>query len=168
MIKYLVGSKLYKLENTQDTDYIIILEEVPTGLYKQPILEDWIWRTLDQLRDRLSFKEYTVETLTNFQFDREMIDARFPIEYHILDYRENLIAMLKYIVDNQAFNFDMSIQSGDHCCTKMIYYIAYNVFILQNNSVHITPEQKAIIQRIHDRQMPISYINELAAMIAEL
>jgi hypothetical protein len=53
-------------------------------------------------------------------------------------------------------------------CSKLIYHFAYNLFILQNNSVYLTPEQKEIIQKIHDCQMPIEYLDELERMLNEL
>ena len=43
-----------------------------------------------------------------------------------------------------------------------------NIFILKNNSPIITVEQKAVIQKIHDCQMPIDYLDELLNILMEV
>ena len=63
------------------------------------------------------------------------------------------------------FNFNKRITTNNGHCSKIIYHIAYNLFILENNSPIITDTQKAIIQRIHDRLMPVEYIDELEKRI---
>ena len=167
MNKYLVGSAACGLANLKDRDYIILIDDTLTGEYQMSHREDCFWCTKGQLLTRFRFEGTLFESIVNFQFDREIIGSEFPIEYHILDYRETLTLLLKRIARDGELNFHTAI-STNGCCTKMIYYIAYNIFILQNNSPHLTPEQKAIVQKIHDRQMPISYINELSTMIEQL
>ena len=41
-------------------------------------------------------------------------------------------------------------------------------FILKNNSIIITSEQKEIIQKIHDLKMSSDYLDELENMIDKL
>ena len=65
-------------------------------------------------------------------------------------------------------NFNPIIIVNKNCCSKLVYHIAYNLFIVQNNSPIITEEQKAIVQKLHDGEMPISYIDKLRAMIKAL
>lgn len=51
---------------------------------------------------------------------------------------------------------------------KNIYHIAYNLFILLNNSVTLTEEQMNIVQKIHDCEMPIQYLQELRQLYSLL
>lgn len=171
MIKYKVGSVALGLNNTKDIDYVVISNKTQkiSVMNNDGIYEDLWCFTLEDLYKNLQFKSCDIFTLlSNYEYDIEIIDSSFPIKYHILNYKEQLIKLLKEIVNNKSFNFDKRITQGNKCCSKMIYHIAYNLFILENNSPIITDEQKAIIQKIHDRLMPIEYIDELTEKINNL
>jgi hypothetical protein len=160
----LLGSKLLGLSNNKDTDYITINDETKPNGEKV----DFGIRKLEWIENRLNFSIIDIYTLYNYQLDQSILKQDFPIKYNILDYRSELIDMLKKIVRENMFNFHKGIQAEGGNCSKMIYHIAYNVFIVQNNSPIITAEQKAIVQKIHDRQMPIDYLDTLAEMINNL
>lgn len=170
MNKYLVGSTLLNLDNVKDTDVLIVVDsEDDIAISK----EDRHFITKTQLENRLrlklpSLKEALRYYMVNYQFDRSIIGSDFPIEYHILDYREQYIELLNWTVDHKAIGFDSRGDYNSGIVLKYMYHVAYTAFIMKNNSTTITPEQKAIIQKIHDRQMPQSYLEELAAMIKDL
>ena len=65
----------------------------------------------------------------------------------------------------KKYKFDKEKYSQNNCCDKKIYHIAYNMFILQNNSPILTNEQKEIVQKIHDKEMPIEYLDEMEKII---
>lgn len=165
MEKYLIGSKLLGLSN-KDTDYIVITNENKKVSENG---EDIFCLTKEQLLKNLNFNVKNSFVLTgNYQYDRAIIGSEFPIEYHILEHKKDLIELLKRIVNKRLCNFNKRITQGNKCCCKMIYHIAYNLFILENNSPIITQEQKAIIQDIHDIKMPIEYLDELEKRILNL
>jgi hypothetical protein len=170
MSKYLIGSKLLGLDNNKDNDYLIISDEYD---YKRKYEngEDVLYRSTENMQKFMMFdvdmKTNAGLLLLNYQLDKNIIGQNFPIEYNLLDYRSQLIELLNMIVEYKLLNFSKRISSKGHC-SKRLYHIAYNIFIIQNNSPIITEEQKAIIQKLHDRQMSITYIDELSEMIANL
>lgn len=167
MNRFLVGSGLLGLANIKDTDYMVIEEEKKLAEFKDGI--DYRYRTLENVKDTLAFKGNDDRKLFNYQLDKA-INKEFGefLPYNLLDYKNELISYLKEIVKYKRFNFDKRITSNNGHCTKIIYHIAYNLFIVENNSPIITAEQKTIIQTIHDRLMPIEYLKELERRINEL
>lgn len=166
MKKYKIGSRILHLDNCKDIDYIVLSDEFPDYTRKKIDGEDILYLHQDTLSSRLTFKKYDLyNTLFNYQYDRDIIGQEFPIEYHILDYRQELIKYLKDVVKRKLFNFNKQITLNKLYCSKRIYHIAYNIFILQNNSPIITEEQKAIVQQIHDGLMPIEYLDVLEHML---
>ena len=166
MNKYLIGSKLLGLTNEKDSDYVVITNENKKVFENG---EDIFYLTEEQLLKNLNFNVRNSFILAvNYQYDRAIIGSEFPIEYHILDHRTELINFLKKVVKNRDLNFNKRITCKNNCCSRLIYHIAYNLFILENNSPIITEEQKAIIQDIHDIKMPIEYLDELATRILSL
>lgn len=171
MQKYKVGSDIIHLKNCKDIDYVIL--DDTCGTYKmvhnKDTGEDLFYTTKEYLMKRLTFSKNKNQLLMyNYQYDRALIGDEFPIEYHILDYKNELIEFLMFVVERKLFNFNKIIYCEDRKCSKLIYHIAYNVFILQNNSPILTEEQLKIVQQIHDYQMPIDYIDTLTSMIYEL
>lgn len=173
-MKFQVGSSLLGLNNCHDNDFIVIVEgDVET--YKQQYFDekDTFMRSKENLDStmlfQLPFNRKTIRWyIVNYQLDKDIIKQDFPIEYHILDRRYDYIRMLNWILDNKACNFSKCKYLNDGNCSKMIYHIAYLIFILENNSTTITAEQKEIVQKIHDLQMPQSYLDELEEIIRSL
>lgn len=171
MKRYKIGSSVLCLDNCKDADYVVLSNEYGNYkmIYDKETKEDVVYITEEYLNSILTFKHYNMSLIMfNYQYDREIIGKDFPIEYHLLDYRNELVNYLKEIVKFKMFNFNKRIKCNGGNCTRMIYHIAYNVFILQNNSPILTNEQKAIVQKIHDHLMPISYIDDLEQMINKL
>ena len=97
----------------------------------------------------------------SYLFDKE-INPNSPFDdYHILDYKQQLYDLLKVTIEKNDFGLSGKFTSNHGHCLKQVYHVAYNIFILKNNSPIITDEQKAIVQKIHDCEMPISYLDEL-------
>lgn len=172
MVKYLIGSKLLNLNRAKSANYLVLSTE-------QDHTYDCIGGCLVCLRSHNDIEKFTkfnvefnrqnIEKLIfNYQLDSSIIGQNFPIEYHLLDYKNKVIEMLKTIVDNRYLNFNKKVKIKGEYCSKKIYHVAYNTFIIQNNSPIITDEQRAIIQKIHDIQMPIEYLDELAQIIKSL
>ena len=106
--------------------------------------------------------------LVNYQLDSKIIKQDFPFKYSILEHKKKLTQFLNDIVTYKLMNFNKLVTNKNGCCTKIVYHIAYNTFILLNNSTNITNEQKQIIQKIHDGEMSIEYLSELEILINTL
>lgn len=170
--KFLVGSKLLNLDNSRDIDYVVIADKDEWGLHKSPF-DYHVWSEQDML-DVFDFNTQNADykklkkLLVAYQYDYRIIQQDFPWHFDILLIREKVKNFLKFVVATQECNFSRHVCMKRKNCSKLIYHFAYNLFILQNNSVYLTPEQKEIIQKIHDCQMPIEYLDELERMLNEL
>lgn len=170
-MEYTIGSKLLNLNNTKDNDILIISTEHD---YKRVKVngKDCVYRSEEHIKKHIFFENEIYNSfrimLLNYQLDQDIIGQNFPIEYHILDHREKVIELLNHIVDNKLLNCDPRITNDKGCCSKLLYHIVYNIFILQNNSIVLSEEQQTIIQTIHDGLMPISYIDDIQIMLKEL
>lgn len=173
-IKYLIGSHLLGLQNNHDTDYLVIIND-EDDIYSRRCVdgEDIVYCTKTNIDNRMNFR-YTIDDRTasyyiiNYQLDKDIIGQEFPLSYSILDRRNDYVKLLNFIVDNKACNFTREVDFNNGHTAKNIYHIAYLVFILENNSTKLTEEQKVIVQKIHDKQMPREYLDELEAKIRKL
>lgn len=133
--KYLVGSSLLGLSNSKDLDYIILVENLPPK-EKRPQQEgcekvlDIGYRTFNETKKRLDFVQLDWLTICNYQLDQDIIGQDFPIEYHILEHRRALISYLKKIKNEHLCNFHKLIRINKKYCSRLIYHVAYNIFIL--------------------------------------
>lgn len=154
---FLIGSKLLNLSNCKDIDYLV-LDNNENNIYNQSNV-DYRYRTITNIKETLKFKNDDDRKLFNYQLDKT-INKEFGefIPYNILDYRNELTRFLKEIVSYKMFNFNKRVTTNSGHCSKIIYHIAYNLFILENNSPIITAEQKAIIQDIHDLKNLLSIL----------
>lgn len=176
MKKYLVGSCLLGLKNNHDCDYISVVESDDWTLYAREVKngeENWTLSSAN-IAKQMNFElpldknKGVRKYIVNYQLDKDIIGQDFPYEYHILDRRGDYIRLLNYIVDNQALNFKKNPHFNHGNCSKIIYHVAYTTFILENNSTTLTSEQKAIVQKIHDKEMSQDYLDVLAEKIREL
>ncbi len=173
-MKYLVGSKLLGLSNCHDEDYITLVDgNEDVNVRKYIDYKDVVVRSVQNVDKCMNFElplnENTARYyIVNYQMDKEIIGQNFPLEYRILDRRSDYVSLLNWIVDNKACNF-IKLKNMNHGhCSKLIYHIAYLTFILENNSTSLTAEQKETVQQIHDRAMPMEYLDELAEKIRNL
>lgn len=153
---YLVGSKLLGLKNASDEDYIDIVEEEKN--YRKVINgKDVNFRNKDLLLKIMNFEadfeQWSMAMSWNYQLDADIIKQNFPIEYHILEHKEALRKFLNEIRNKKARNYSPAIYDINGFMLKSCYHIAYNKFILENNSIILTDNQKDIIQKIHDHKM---------------
>lgn len=167
-MKYKIGSAKLGIKNNRDKDYVVISNDFN---YKRETdketKEDIIYISEEYLRNNLSFKGDFKQQMYNYQYDKTFIGDDFPIKYEILAYKMELLNYLKEVVKLKLFNMNTLI-STNGCCTKIVYHVAYNYFILKNNSPILTAEQMEIVNKIHDCKMPISYIEELSNNILKM
>lgn len=173
--KYLIGSKLLGLQNNKDLDYLVIVDDDDerAGTRYSDNGED-VFYISKSVQDKtmsfaLPFDQNTARRyIKSYALDADIIGQDFPLIYHILDKRGKYIELLNYIVDNRACNFIHTDKFNGGNCSKLIYHVAYLTFIIENNSVDLTDEQKAIVQQIHDLKMPYTYLQTLEDKIRSL
>lgn len=165
MKKYILGSTLLGLNHCRDTDYLILVD---IENYYKRVREgefDIVYRSIDNMMKYLNFEIDVCEdkgvVLYNYQLDSKIIKQDFPISYSILDYKKELLQAIGKVIKWNLYNFNERVTAKGRYCMKNIYHIAYNLFIILNNSVTLTEEQMNIVQKIHDCEMPIQYLKEL-------
>lgn len=171
VLKYLIGSKLLNLKNPKDTDYLILSNHseklIQNGeeyfIRDRKIFDKILFFQEDPTLTKLS--NYTL-MLSNYQMDYRIIKQNFPIHYNILEHKKELIHFLDFIIIKKKFNFSYDFKQD--VVHKRLYHFAYNLFILQNNNVELTKEQFNIVQKIHDGEMPISYLDEMKSLLEEI
>lgn len=173
--KYLIGSKLLGLTNNHDTDYLVLQDDDDSMDYRRSY-ENGVethYKLSSMLQKAFNFElpfddESIRYYIVNYQLDENIIGQNFPYKFSVLAKRDKHIEMLNWVVDNRAVNFVKNKALNRGNCSKLIYHIAYMVFMLENNSTVLTAEQKAIVQRIHDKKMPQDYLDVLAEKIRNL
>lgn len=173
-MRYRVGSTLLGLSNNHDVDFIVLCDGNETTYErKREGSDDVLYRSVQNIKKYMNF-EYPITRqnariyVVNYQLDANIISQNFPVEYHILDRRIDYIHLLLDIVNNKLLNFKRIPCLNNGCMSKILYHVAYTTFIMQNNSTTLTAEQKEIVQKIHDRQMPQDYLDELEEIIRGL
>lgn len=163
--KFLVGSKGVKLSNTKDADYVVLTHE---NSHNEFINQEDLWYyNVDELEVLLTWKPpYNYKHKFIYQFDHYFIPD-FPIYFSIIEKREEAIEYLKTAAKYNYSNFFKDIRFHQKC-QKKVYHFAYLLFILENNNPKLTEEQMNIVQKIHDGDMDINYIDELKRRIYQL
>lgn len=157
-MKILIGSKAVGLINNKDYDYLYVDEPRPE---KKQEGVDCFEITSEELKTQMNFKSKgKIMMFKNFVFDKA-INPNSPFDdYHILDYKQQLYDLIKETIEKNTYGLSGKLTFRGNIL-KQVYRVAYNIFILKNNSPIITEEQKTIVQKIHDCEMPISYLDEL-------
>ena len=173
MERFIVGSHLLGIKNCEDFDYVVI--DDTSEEYRKSVNEEncHIFYISKPMLDKymnfeIDYKKNLHNYLIQYQLDQNIISSDFPYKYNILDNKNKYIELLKYVAKSKRYGFRKWNNNGDKYCSKLIYHIAYNMFICQNNSVLLTEEQKEVIQKLHDRVMPISYLDEMENIINNL
>lgn len=178
--EYLVGSKLLNLENATDLDYFVFDESKDDFILTTDANThiDYFYSSSNVLNKYFNFEEDYKTSLHAvriysilYQYDIDIIGQEFPITFHVLTHKTEYIEYLKYLANNNLSIFNVVCRNRKTnfvSCHKNTYHIAYLTYILKNNSTTLTIEQKQKIQTIHDKQMPLSYLDELKAEIMAL
>lgn len=162
--KYLVGSALLNLKNINDLDYISLEnnnEKENNNLLKNNEKIDIFYvdsKRIASLTYDIDYFENSKTLFENFQYDNSIRSnlghEKIPIEFRILENREKVIELLNFTKENMLQNYTPLISYPGGFMTKSTLNVVYTKFIIENNSIILTEEQKDVIQRIHDRSMP--------------
>lgn len=169
--KYLFGSKMLKLNNPRDEDWITFVD-VPKGT---PVDNQ------AGHQHRLEFEQRRVKTFIegkNMPTDsyKALIfyqlscgfqdDSNYPFnDFNILEHKEVWAEHLKNYInldttEQFAFTFDN--------LHKKFYHLLYQYYMITENVHFISAEAKAEVQKIHDLEVPSSYFYELRKLINAL
>lgn len=161
-----VGSTILGLERCRDTDILVIDDGHKYSWFDKPSNYNYHPRSYERIKSEMAFESAKYWD----QFYAYMLDSEINpnnLDYNVFDHKDKILSCVK------NFNFDRLYMVPDKyrlndALEKKVYHVAYNTFLLINDSKILTPEQKIIIQKIHDREMPLEYGRELEGLIKNL
>ncbi len=174
--QYLVGSKKLGLQNARDMDILLIFEdEQITKENAHQILKtsfdiDYrIWKKDDFEKfltlDFLGNNPYNFLWL--YQCDTDIIKQDFKYDFHILSIKDKMLPLLKSFLQEVLYSLRHPEWPKDFNI-KWVYHLAYNIFIFQNRTPHLTNEQIKKVQKLHDKNITINDIKELEYILHSL
>lgn len=168
--KYLFGSKMLKLDNPRDEDWIAFVD-TPRN---EPLDKD-------EHQHRINFEMRRIRSF--IQGQNQPTDSYKALIFYQLssgfqedpDYIFGFFDILKYkkVWADHLKNY-MSLESTEKFAHtydnlhKKFYHILYQYYMITEDTHFISDEARAKVQKIHDLEMPASYFYELKEMINSL
>lgn len=168
--KYLFGSKMLKLDNPRDEDWIAFVD-TPRN---EPLDKD-------EHQHRINFEMRRIRSF--IQGQNEPTDSYKALIFYQLssgfqeddDYIFGFFDILKHkkVWADHLKNY-MSLESTEKFAHtyenlhKKFYHILYQYYMITEDTHFISDEARAKVQKIHDLEMPNSYFYELRDLINSL
>lgn len=163
--KYLFGSKMLKLNNNRDEDWLTFTDtDAATARehgYKSISFYSGI---IDYFKSGTSIKSDPFIALYLYQLSAKFIeDADYPFNtFNILDHKDVWIKWLKaYVADDKNETW----ATKEDVLPKQFYHMLYQYYMITENVHWISDDAKAQVQKIHDLEVPFSYFYELRDLI---
>lgn len=169
-INTLLGSKMLKLNNCRDEDWVIFIEKHPKGEERNRK-----HRSIEFFRNFINHfitgKDNTPTDVYKSCFIYQLSkgfhdDENYPFkDFNILEHKTVWIEQLKGYMN--CLNTEQLALSSE-VLYKTFYHILYQYNMMLENTHFISDEAKVDVQKIHDYEMPSSYFYELRDMINSL
>jgi hypothetical protein len=166
--KYLFGSKMLKLENPRDEDWLIFVNGRAADIKEKnhrsiPFYNRIIARFIEGKNNA----DNGFKALYLYQLSAPFInDANYPFNhFNILEHKQVWIAQLKGYINREETE---QYATKNELLPKQFYHLLYQYYMITENVHFISAEAKAKVQKIHDLEMPSSYFYELREMINSL
>lgn len=165
-----IGSSVL-VPNAHDTDILLVTDN--SNLLSQRLLwgsYDIFIYPLHKFEQQLSYENFGT-AYQNVCFallkSSDVLYGEFPLpDYSFKDhYKDALQACLAYGELNY-FNPDVSAVNGN--CPKSMIWALATYFVVLNDSTEFTSEQRDLIQKCHDMDLPREYAWELKTKIENL
>lgn len=160
--KCLYGSKMLKLENCSDEDWVIFVDTSPRGngvVHSYPFYS----KIVDNFKSGKNAEGDAYKALFLYQLSKGFHeDPEYPFDLDILEYKDIWAKCLKTYV-----NLPRVEQSAIKTATlpKKFYHLLYQYYMITENVHFISDAAKVNVQKIHDLEMPSSYFYELRELI---
>lgn len=167
-IKYVLGSKMLRMNNPRDVDEITFVDE-PS------------WKVREHGKRSIPFVKMIIDSFTKgennptdffkslyiYQHSAPFIeDENYPFgDFNILEHKDVWVEQLRG---------HMNLTSTEEMATKKdilpknFYHILYQYNMIVENAHWISDEARVNVQKIHDLEMPSSYFYELRELINNL
>ena len=166
--KYLFGSKMLKLNNNRDEDWLTFIDESAKVARETKCHSIPFYKALIGCFTRGAYiQQDHYNALYLYQLSAPFInDANYPFnDFNVLEHKDVWVKWLKaYMnaeeIEQKALKNDM--------LPKTFYHILYQYHMITENVHFISDEAKVDVQKIHDLEMPSSYFYELRDKINSL
>lgn len=152
MNKTLVGSSLLLLDNCRDVDWLTTVDHV----------KDILGRFKIGAVSRTDF--YASWALFQFSAPFHPEDNYIFKDFNIFEYKEIWIRQLKGYINS----IDLEKIALKQVLPKWYYQYVYQYYMIIENVHFISAEAKAEVQKIHDLEVPGSYIYRIKELIDSL
>lgn len=165
--KCLYGSKMLKLDNCSDEDWVFLVDN--SRKYVNGIATmnyPFYNRLVNSFTKGSNVDGDPYKALFLYQMSKGFHDdPDYPFDFNVLEYKDTLAKCLKtYVnlprVEQSAIKTDI--------LPKKFYHLLYQYYMITENVHFISDEAKAQVQKIHDLEMPSSYFYELRKLINSL
>lgn len=159
----LTGSATF-CTNCKDTDIWIITREGNeySKIRGYEGYDIFVW-SLQNLKNSMDFSNkenkslYLISLLKN-----EILYGENPCpDFNFFEHKNEIVEMLLYACEKTYNNPLLSNAIDEAMCLKQSIWVFANYFAFINNCFDFTDEQKEILQKCHDNELPRSYIEEL-------
>lgn len=168
MYKYLFGSKMLKLDNSRDEDWLTFTTECgkkanELGQKSIPFYK----QLLTLFKDSKNIKADPFFALYLYQLSNGFIkEEDYPFsDFNIFEYKTAWIGCLKAYVNHKKTE---EWAKKQETLSKQFYHLLYQYNMIIENVHFISDEAKINVQKIHDLEMPSSYFYELRDLINSL
>lgn len=176
--KYLYGSKLLKLNNPHDEDWLIFIDlpaskirvaqrngKIKTkNVHSLPLIKTLMQHFLK--KDHVKVDPYKALYLYQLSGGFFTEDPEYIFkDFNVLDYKEVWSLWLKTYVNSEDTE---TLACHTSNLPKHFYQLLYQYYMIKENTHWISEEAKAEVQKIHDLEKPSSYFYELRDLINSL
>lgn len=150
IVAYKTGSQLWT-SNTKDIDYLVIVKD---EAYEGPnIRQD---RNDCFILKETEFKKYLAgehpKSYYNIVCMNKPIYGKSPYEFDWFTVRDKAIDKCL-----RAFFMSPDISADGKHCHKHITWALWLIYAIENNSIELTAEQKAMLLKAHDKKLDRKY-----------
>ncbi len=166
--KYLFGSKMLKLNNNRDEDWLTFIDENAKIAREKGCKSIPFYKAMHDCFIRGAYIQqdpYNALYLYQMSIGFHNEEDYYFKDFNILEHKEVWIKWLKaYMnaeeIEQKAFKQDTLL--------KTFYHILYQYNMIVEDTHWISDEAKVDVQKIHDLEMPSSYFYELRDKINSL
>lgn len=165
---YIVGCKSWGGNSVKDTDVVVVVKDVQfhKGIYIEDLKTDVFVYGEDFFREMATANNkgwyYSPYIGLAMAFPENVLYGEMPIEnYNWFDYQYKALKQLYVEGGKYYFNSALCNRIAKGNCIKGMVLGLLAYYAIQNQSFEFTDEQKEILQKCHDLQLPASYAEEL-------
>lgn len=166
--KILFGSKMLKLTNNRDEDWLTFIDERASEAREKGCKSIPFYRTLLNYFIRgKNIKADIFNASYLYQLSAPFINQiDYPFnDFNIFEHKEVWVRWLKAYINSPAVE---KRATETDILPKIYYHILYQYNMIVEDAHFISDEAKVDVQKIHDFEMPSSYFSELKDLINSL